>query len=40
MKRFMLLSYGFEKPTPEIIGAWGKWFESIVDKLADSGPLA
>lgn len=37
MKKFMLLSYGFEKPTPEIMGAWGKWFESIADKMADSG---
>ena len=23
MKRFMLLHYGFEKPTPEIMAAWG-----------------
>jgi len=37
VKRFMLLSYGFEKPTPEIMGAWGKWFESIAGKMADSG---
>ncbi len=36
MKKFMLLHYGFEKPTPEIMGAWGKWFESIADKI-DSG---
>jgi len=37
VKKFMLLSYGFEKPTPEIMGAWGKWFESIADKMVDSG---
>lgn len=37
MKKFMLLSYGFEKPTREIMGAWGKWFESIADKMADGG---
>ncbi len=37
MKKFMLLSYGFEKPTPEIMRAWGKGFESIADKMADSG---
>ena len=37
MKKFMLLHYGFEKPTPEIMGAWGKWFESISDKVADKG---
>ena len=39
MKRFLLLSYGFEKPTPEIMGAWGKWFESIGDKIVDQGGL-
>ena len=37
MKKFMLLHYGFEKPTPEIMGAWGKWFESIADKTVDAG---
>jgi hypothetical protein len=33
----MLLHYGFEKPTPEIMGAWGKWFASIADKTVDAG---
>ena len=37
MKRFMLLMYGFEKPTPEIMDAWGKWFESVADKTIDQG---
>ncbi len=37
MKKFMLLSFGFEKPTPEIMAAWGKWFESIADKIVDKG---
>jgi len=37
MKKFMLLHFGFEKPTPEIMGAWGKWFESIADKTVDPG---
>jgi hypothetical protein len=32
MKRFMLLRYGFETPTPEIMEAWGKWFEAVADK--------
>lgn len=35
----MLLMYGFEKPTPEIMEAWGKWFESIADKQVDRGGL-
>ncbi len=37
MKKYMYLSFGFEKPTPEIMGAWGKWFESIADKIIDQG---
>ena len=37
MKRFMLLHFGFEKPTPEIMQAWGKWFGSIADKSVDNG---
>jgi len=37
MKRFMLLHFGFEKPTPEIMAAWGKWFEAVADKTVDPG---
>jgi len=37
MKKFMFLSYGFVKPTPEIMAAWGKWFESIADKMVEGG---
>ena len=37
MKRFMLLHFGFEKPTPEIMTAWGKWFGSVADKTVDQG---
>ncbi|MDJ0700264.1 MAG: hypothetical protein QNJ07_10430 [Woeseiaceae bacterium] len=37
MKRYMLLHYGFEKPTPEIMEAWGKWFASIADKTVENG---
>jgi hypothetical protein len=37
MKRFMLLMFGFEKPTQEIMKAWGAWFESIADKILDQG---
>ena len=33
----MLLHFGFEKPTPEIMAAWGKWFESIADKTVENG---
>ncbi len=37
MKKFMLLHYGFENPTPEIMAEWGKWFESISDIEVDRG---
>jgi hypothetical protein len=37
VKKFMLLMYGFEKPTPEIMKAWGTWFESVADRTVDQG---
>jgi hypothetical protein len=33
----MILHFGFEKPTPEIMEAWKKWFESIADKQVAQG---
>jgi hypothetical protein len=33
----MLLHYGFEKPTPEIMEAWKQWFGSVADKTIDQG---
>lgn len=37
MKKFMLLHFGFEKPTPEIMSAWKAWFESIADRQVAQG---
>ncbi len=37
MKKFMFLHFGFEKPTPEIMGAWKAWFTSIADKQIEQG---
>ncbi len=37
MKKFMTLHYGFEKPTPKIMDAWGKWLESIAEKIESGG---
>ena len=37
MNNFMLLHVGFRKPTPEIMAAWGEWFESIADRTVDQG---
>ena len=33
----MLLHFGFEKPTQDIMAAWGKWFESVADRTLDQG---
>ena len=40
MKKFVMLTIGFEKPTPEIMEAWGKWFESIKDNIVDKNHLS
>ena len=37
MKKYMLLHYGFEKPTPEIMEAWKRWFESVADRTLEHG---
>ncbi|MBT8136443.1 MAG: YciI family protein [Gammaproteobacteria bacterium] len=37
MKQFMMLHFGFEKPTQEIMAAWGEWFQSIADRTVDNG---
>ena len=37
MKTYMLLHFGFEQPTPEIMDAWGKWFEAIADRTVNGG---
>jgi len=37
VNRYMLLHFGFEKPTPEIMAAWGKWFELVKEKTVDQG---
>ena len=31
MKRFVLVQIGFEMPTPEMMGEWEAWFQSIAD---------
>lgn len=37
MKKFMLLHFGFEKPTPAIMEAWKAWFASIADRQVEQG---
>ena len=36
----MLLHFGFEKPTPEIMQAWGAWFASIAERQIEAGGFA
>ena len=37
MKKFMLLHFGFERPTPDLMTAWESWFAAIADKQLDQG---
>ena len=37
VKRYMLLHFGFEPPTPEIMTAWNKWFDSIAEVSVENG---
>ena len=39
MKRFMLLHVGFEKPTPEIMAAWGTWFKAVGEHTVENAGL-
>jgi hypothetical protein len=37
VSNFLILHYGFKKPTPEEMGAWNSWFEAIADKQVERG---
>jgi hypothetical protein len=39
LKKFVLLNYGYKTPTPEIMGAWSKWFEEIKGNIVDMAGL-
>ena len=36
MKKYILLHYGFETQTKEIMDAWNDWFESIKDQMIEN----
>jgi hypothetical protein len=36
MKKFVLMHFGFESPTPEVMAAWNSWFESIADQTIEN----
>jgi len=35
MKKFAILTIGFENPTPEIMQKWMKWFDSIQGSIIE-----
>ena len=37
MKKFLVLTYGYTTPTPEVQQAWGDWFAAAGPHLADQG---
>lgn len=37
MKKFVFIYHGHWKVTPEVMEAWGSWFESVGDNMVDSG---
>lgn len=39
MKKYMILHYGFEMPTPEVMEAWNGWFDTIADVQVEKGGL-
>ena len=36
MKKFVLMHFGFETPTLEIMEAWEAWFDSIADHTVEN----
>ncbi|MGQ0534212.1 MAG: hypothetical protein ACT4OF_16205 [Caulobacteraceae bacterium] len=36
MKRYMLLHFGFEKPTPEMMAAWNTWFAEVAARTVEN----
>ncbi len=39
MKKFLILHFGFEMPTPEDMAGWNSWFASIADCQIERGHL-
>lgn len=37
MSKFVFLYYGQSEPTDDVMAAWHEWFESIGEKIVDSG---
>jgi hypothetical protein len=39
VNNYLILHYGFEKPTSEEMAAWNKWFDAIADRQVERGHL-
>ena len=39
MNKYIILQNGYVVPTDEIMESYGKWFESIQDKIVDMSTL-
>ncbi len=39
MKRFLILHYGFEKPSEADMARWMQWFEALGDQQLERGHL-
>jgi hypothetical protein len=37
MKKFLMLSYGYTEPTPDVVAKWMAWFEKVGGSVVDSG---
>ena len=37
MKKYMLLHFGFQPPTPEMMDSWKQWFKSLGDRNLEQG---
>lgn len=37
MKKFLVLAYGYEEPTPIVMAAWNGWFASVGSRFVNSG---
>lgn len=37
MKKYLLITHGYEEPTPEVMAEWGKFFATAADCTIDEG---
>ena len=37
MKKFMMLQFGFEQPTPDVMEKWNQWFAAVAERTVEHG---